>query len=238
MNSFVRWYSLIHRVLVGWLLRLVYGYRVEGAGNLPQHGGVLVACNHQSFLDPPLVQCALPRLVVFTPRQTLSQHWIYRLLTKCFATVPIQRGKADLAATRRLVDLLRQGEVVAVFPEETRTHDGRLRPVKGGFHLLSSRTGVPVLPMVIEGAYDVWPRGRKLPLLRGRIRVRVGPLLHLEDCSRKEAADRLQQAWLQLGGVPTSEPTAPSLDNPSHHNASPSDGSPADPVSPQGDAGE
>jgi 1-acyl-sn-glycerol-3-phosphate acyltransferase len=199
VNAFVRGYAMVSRRVVGLYLRLLYRFEVLGLEHVPETGGVLLVSNHQSFLDPPIIQVAIPRLVVFTPRATLHRSWLYRLLTQAMATVPLKRGSADLSATKRLLGLLEEGEAVALFPEQTRTPDGKLGAIKGGFHLLAARSRVPVVPLAILGAYDVWPKGHKLPRLRGHIEVHIGPPIGVADCSREVAIARLEDAWRKLG---------------------------------------
>ncbi len=189
------------RRVVQLIFLIFYRLEVTGKEHIPATGGCLLASNHVSFLDPPLVAAACPRTVVFTPRTTLGQSWVYRTLTWFAPTVPLRRGGADHGAARVLIDSLQEGRCIAVFPEETRSATGKLGPVKGGFHMLAARAEVPVVPVYLDGPFEIWPRQRSLPRLRGKIRVRFGPAFSAADKKRREAAPLLQQRWQQLGGI-------------------------------------
>ncbi len=183
-----------------WLLfRLLYRLRIEGAERCPRRGGLLVVANHQSLFDPPLLGVALPRVLVYTPRATLRRSRIYRLLTCGLDLEHVEREGRDVGAARRMIERLRRGEVIALFPEQTRTQDGCLGRITGGFHMLAAHAEVPVLPVLIEGAFEVWPRGRSRPRGRGRIRIRVGEPFEVKQMERGEAARRVEQALLELG---------------------------------------
>lgn len=201
MRRSVVWFTRSVAVVVRALLVVVYRLRIRGGERIPARGGVLLAANHASFLDPPLLQVSSRRLVVFTPRTTLDRSRLYRWLTGLCAVVPIRRGEADLGATRQILALLEQGEVVALFPEETRSRNGRVGEIKGGFHLLARKARVPVVPVYIEGTFDAWPRHRKWPRLGPRIQVRCGPPLTVWDMTRERAVVELRGAWQRLGAV-------------------------------------
>ena len=194
------WYRFL-RVIGQILSRVFYRLRVEGVELVPSEGGVLYAANHQSFYDPVLIGVASRRPVYFTPRKTLTQSRVYRLLTSWVPLVPVERGKAEVESVRRMIDLLRDGAALAVFPEQTRTSDGTLGRITPGFQVLAQRSGVPVVPVAIQGAYEVWPRRRRFPRIFGRIRVRFGEPIAPAGLGkdREGACHRLQQALFNLG---------------------------------------
>jgi 1-acyl-sn-glycerol-3-phosphate acyltransferase len=195
VNAAIHVAAAIARTLAGFYLRIFFGLSAEGAERVPRgEGGLILASNHASIFDPPVIACVTPRFVVFTPRSSLSGSWIYRIATCLMPVVALDRGKADLGATRRLVDLLREGYAVAIFPEETRTRTGRLGSLKGGFHLLARKAGVPVLPMYIHGSYEAWPRERTFPRRKGKIRVKFGEPMDLHLRPRAQAVRELEVA--------------------------------------------
>jgi 1-acyl-sn-glycerol-3-phosphate acyltransferase len=126
-------------------------------------GGLRVVANHQSFFDPPLLGVALPRVLDYTPRATLKKSWFYRLATSGLDLEHVEREGRDVGAARRMIERLKRGEAIALFPEQTRTADGCLQRITPGFHMLAAHAGVPVLPVLIEGAHEVWPRGQARP---------------------------------------------------------------------------
>ena len=124
---------------------------------------MLIASNHQSFLDPVLIGVAIPRPTTFMARSTLFRFAPFGRLLRSVKAFPVKRGRADLGAVREAISRLRAGWALLVFPEGTRTRDGRIQPLRAGFDMLSRRAGVPVVPAVVEGAYEAWPRQNLLP---------------------------------------------------------------------------
>ncbi len=169
----VIWTLVRHLVFV--LFRLMYRLRYAGQTNIPSQGPVIYAANHQSNLDPPAIGClvwdrpfiALARvgLFKFKPRA-----WMIRLP----GAIPLRRGRGDAQAIRAAIDQLNAGGCVLMFPEGTRSPDGTVRPFKAGILVLVKRTKAPVVPLAVEGAYDIWPIGQRFPRLRGRIKVQAG----------------------------------------------------------------
>jgi 1-acyl-sn-glycerol-3-phosphate acyltransferase len=198
VNLWVRIFTQLARIPVLLVCTVFYRLRTSGVEKLPE-GGVLMVSNHQSFLDPPVLQAAFRRMLIFTPRRSLHDHWLYRWMSVPMATLPINRGAADLVSIRKLVGLLKTGHVVSMFPEETRSTSGELGELRAGFHMLARRAQVPVLPVCVSGAFDIWPRQRKWPRLQGRLRVIVGEPLNVAQVSRTEAIHRVREALLQLG---------------------------------------
>jgi 1-acyl-sn-glycerol-3-phosphate acyltransferase len=144
-----------------WLLTLGWGYR-RGGRHLPADGPALLVANHQSFIDPLLVAMAAGRPLTFLARSDLFDHSPFAKLIDRYGAVPIDRGFGK-AGIERVLELLAAGRRVLLFPEGSRTDDGRLLPLKPGVSLLVRRAGVPVVPVGIAGAFEAWPRDRLLP---------------------------------------------------------------------------
>jgi len=147
--------------------------RAFGVRNVPTRGGVLLVCNHQSFFDPVLATLALPRECAYMARDSLFRTRVFRALIEALNAFPIKRGTADLGAIRETLRRLKAGALITAFPEGTRTQDGSIGPLLPGIILVARRANVPIVPAVILGAYEAWPRGRRFPRL-GRIRVAYG----------------------------------------------------------------
>jgi 1-acyl-sn-glycerol-3-phosphate acyltransferase len=179
------WYELLKRGLQ--LLALaVYRVRYSGRHNIPAEGGVLVVSNHQSHLDPPLVGIGCPRPMNFVARDTLFKLAPFRWLISSAHAFPIDREGMGLGGIKAALKLLKRGEMVLIFPEGTRTHDGEIAPFRPGFTALAVRSGAAILPVAIDGAFAAWPRSRGFPGL-GRIRVHYGvPLSPAEIAGRDE----------------------------------------------------
>jgi 1-acyl-sn-glycerol-3-phosphate acyltransferase len=192
--------TLVYRLcsLSSWLyLKLWHRLEVRGLEHIPRTGGVVLASNHQSHLDILIYGGCVPRHVCFVARDTLArQRWLAYTMRECGAVL-IQRGASDRKALRAMADHLELGDLVAIFPEGTRTEDGHLRAWKGGALLAARLAGVPLLPAGISGAFEAFPRGAALPRPR-RIRVAFGAPI---DSALPDAQERLIRAVAQLAGV-------------------------------------
>jgi len=136
--------------------------RIWGRENIPSAGPVLVLSSHQSFLDPILCQNWIWRPFYFVARDTLFKGF-WGALIDSFYTIPIKQDQPDISAMKAIIDVLRQGNIVCLYPEGSRTEDGKIDRVKPGFSLLVRRTNACVVPMVIDGAFECWPRTAKYP---------------------------------------------------------------------------
>jgi 1-acyl-sn-glycerol-3-phosphate acyltransferase len=145
----------------------------ERAERLPRHGGALLCSNHQSFLDIPLISHLTRRHVCFVARDSLADFAPLAWLMRRSGAVLIEPGKPDRAALREMIAHLEAGDLVAIFPEGKRSEDGTLGPFRAGALLAARQAGVPIVPVGIRGAFEAWPRDRRLPRPR-RIAARVG----------------------------------------------------------------
>jgi len=168
-------YALL-RLLSQLIFTLLFRGRVFGTHHVPRRGGVLLVSNHQSFLDPVLATLAIPRECHYMARHSLFQQpWLRRLITYLNA-FPVKRGTADLAAIKETLRRLHAGHAVLAFPEGTRTPDGSIGPMHAGVVLLARKARVPIVPVLILGAFESWPRTRKLPRPRPILVVYDRPL--------------------------------------------------------------
>jgi 1-acyl-sn-glycerol-3-phosphate acyltransferase len=169
--------------------------RAWGVEHVPRRGGVVLAANHQSFLDPPLVGAALSRQLYFMARRSLFDVPLLGPLIRAVHSFPVERDGADLGAMRKAIRILRAGGGVLLFPEGTRTPDGEVKTFKAGFALLASRARVPIVPAALHGAFEAWPRHRAFPTPGRRISVAYGEALPAPD--RDKAACRAAAAEVQ-----------------------------------------
>ena len=179
---------------------LAFRLRVFGRRHIPTEGPVLFVSNHQSFLDPVLIGVAQRREVHYLARETLFRHPIFRRLIVSLNALPVRRDEADMAAFKRALRVLRKGEQLLIFPEGTRTRDGGLQPIRPGWALLAARSGATIVPAIIEGAHDAWPRTAKVPRRR-RIAVAFGEPFQLATTDRDAmdaATERIRTTWARL----------------------------------------
>jgi 1-acyl-sn-glycerol-3-phosphate acyltransferase len=150
--------------LVAWFLfMLIFSFRCLGRSRIPRRGGCIIACSHQSFLDPIIIGFSSSRAVNYLARSTLFRNMVFAALIRSYGAMELERDEADVKALKRCVERLRRGEIVLLFPEGTRTRTGEIAPLKPGVFLMSARAGVPVVPAAVEGSLRSWPRGRLFP---------------------------------------------------------------------------
>lgn len=167
------WYDAL-RIVCRTLAAAVLKIRCEGREHVPDAGGVLVCSNHQSQLDPVLLGMAFDRRLNYLARQTLFRNPLFRLLILSLDAIPIDREGTGLGGLKETLKRLKRGEMVLIFPEGTRSEDGEIGALKPGFLSVARRSHVPLLPMVVEGAYESWPKGQAVPVPRV-IQVEIGP---------------------------------------------------------------
>lgn len=131
-----------------------------------QTGPVILAANHQSYLDPPLAGIACKRAIYFLARKSLLEVPVFGWLLPKLNVIPVDQEGADRSALKALIRILRRGDGTLVFPEGERTPDGNLQPALPGIGLVIAKTLAPVVPMRIFGAREAWPRDGKLHLFR------------------------------------------------------------------------
>ena len=164
-----------------------------GKENVPLKGAVLILCNHQCFLDPMFSQAWVRRPFSFVARENLYRGFFGWLIRSLYA-IPIRQGQADIGAIKTIIHVLKQGRAVCLYPEGSRSLDGRIAEIKPGFGLISRRAKVPIVPAVIDGAYEVWPRTQKYPKLHGRVNVMYGkpiPAEHIKEVGDEAFAAEL-----------------------------------------------
>ncbi len=155
------------------LFRGIFRVSAHGLENVPKEGPYIVASNHRSHLDPPVLNSVFPEPLVFLAKEELFKPplgWIIRHMR----AVPIRRGTGDLDTLEMTLELLRRGCKICIFPEGTRARPGEFLRPKPGVGLLAVKSGVPVIPVLIEGTDRVFPRGSRFPKPGPRIEVFIG----------------------------------------------------------------
>ncbi len=159
--------------------RAITRISIEGAlDELPRIGPLIIASNHASNLDVPVIgSWLIPRLgrrIQWLGKKELFEWPVIGWVAANGGVHPVDRGAADVEAFRLAQRILDEGHVLFVFPEGTRSPDGALQAARDGVALLALRTGAPIVPLGIAGSQGVWPKGQRLPHPGGRVTVRVG----------------------------------------------------------------
>jgi 1-acyl-sn-glycerol-3-phosphate acyltransferase len=166
------------RALLAILFRLYFilffRLKIYGKKNYVD-GSALVAANHASFFDPPLIGASLfPKKIYFLARDSLFDtklmHWA---LSNCL-TIPVKRGQENASVFRQILKLVKEGKKVALFPEGTRSEDGELHSPKEGIGMMVLRSKAKVIPIYLHGTYEAWSCHKKRPKLHGQVAVVIG----------------------------------------------------------------
>ena len=181
--------------IVRTALELLLGLRVEGGEYIPEEGGVILASNHVSYLDPPVIGVASPRELSFLAKRELFKFPPFGALISRLNAIPLDRSGAPRAALKKAIGLLQNGKMVLLFPEGTRSRTGALGEARAGVGMISVATGLPVVPVYVEGT------GKLLGALLGirGIRVRFGaPMFpHCIPGARKDRYRHLIEQVMQ-----------------------------------------
>lgn len=148
-------------LVVSRVARRCCSLEVVGREKVPADGGVIVAANHVSYLDIPILGCALARRADFLAKAELFKNPLVGWLFRRLGGVPIRRGALDRAALMEVRRRLARGRLVVIYPEGTRSPDERLGDPKPGIGMLAARAGVPVVPVYLAGTGEAWPPGAR-----------------------------------------------------------------------------
>jgi len=184
----MRWIYWFGWMLFGSAFRSLFGLKITGREHLVTDGAVLVASNHQSFLDPPLIGNLYQDEMVFLARKTLFKGF-FKWLYPQWNAIPVDQDRPDMASLKTIIRKLKEGNRVLVFPEGARTLDGELGEAAPGIGLIAAKSGAVIQPVRISGARDALPRG-SARLRFARITVAIGPPIRLSPEEIKEAGGK------------------------------------------------
>jgi 1-acyl-sn-glycerol-3-phosphate acyltransferase len=196
------WFYKVARVVLPTTLAQLYHLRASGTDHLPATGPAIVVINHQSEFDPPFVGVAFQRPLRYMAKIELFKHAWFRWAIEHLGAFPIRRGEGDREALRRSLEVLEAGQVLLMFPEGTRSIDGRVHEFLPGVGLIALRSGAPVVPAAMKGTEEIRREGR-LPSF-SRVRLTAGPPVILDDLQGRaskayaEASRRMMEAVSDL----------------------------------------
>ncbi len=167
------------RMLTRVLCRLFFGYRPVGAERVPTEGPILIAGNHQSYLDPPLVGSGVRRPCHFFAKRELFSVPILGALIRRTHAIPVRRGVYDPAALSRVSDILARGGALVLFPEGTRGNGIEFLPAKPGVGMIARQNHVPIVPAYVNGSENLWRALRKRSM-----RIYYGDPIPYEEIER------------------------------------------------------
>ena len=168
------------------LFYTVFRTRVYGRENIPKEGAVILAANHASNIDPPLMASLIERPVSYMAKIELFENPIFGAAIRRCHAFPVKRGASDRGAIKAAVTVLKEGHMLGLFPEGTRSKTGELQKAEAGIALIASMTGAPIVPVAILNSHRIFANGGLLPQLR----IMYGaPISFQCDRKSKEALD-------------------------------------------------
>lgn len=190
-------YTIARTCLKG-LFKVAYGHKsiLQETAIISQ--GAIIAANHASFLDPPLVAISWPEPIHFLARKTLFDVPLLNPIITNLNAHPLG-GSSDLSSLKLACKLIEEGKKILIFPEGTRSTDGSIAPFKQGIGMLAARAKCPIIPAYIHGSAKAWPKEKKYPsLFRAKTACVFGKPLMLEDFAGLEGKELQQQISLKL----------------------------------------
>ena len=179
--------------------KLFHGHRVYGLENLPK-GAAIIAPNHLSLYDPPIIGASIREELHFLAKQELFEYPLLGRLIRNLNSHPVTGAGQELQSLKMICQLLQKGEKVVIFPEGARSPDGEILPLKTGVSMLALRCNVPVVPVSIQGSFEIWPIQEKWPKLTGKTSCTIGKPIYPSEFSgmkKHEAMDALTEALLK-----------------------------------------
>jgi 1-acyl-sn-glycerol-3-phosphate acyltransferase len=146
----------------GAIARVAFQYRAYGQENIIEEGPAIMAANHQSYLDPPLVGITCRNELYYLARKTLFEKKLLGPIISRVNALPVDLSRGDLVAFRAIMNLLKEGHRTVIFPEGTRSLTGQIQRARPGIGMIIARTLAPVVPMRIFGSFEAWPKGGKI----------------------------------------------------------------------------
>jgi 1-acyl-sn-glycerol-3-phosphate acyltransferase len=193
------WY-ITAQALLQVILAAIWKVRVFNRRYEPTDGGVLYVSNHQSFLDPPMVGFSLRRPLHFMARDSLFTGGPFEWLIRSLNAFPVKRGRGDVKAMKEGLRRLKKGNCLVLFPEGTRTRDGHIGRFHSGAAMLAQRGADWIVPVLVDGAYECWPRSQKLPS-PGSIIAQYGrpiPNAVAREMEAQELMDHVRQQLIEI----------------------------------------
>jgi 1-acyl-sn-glycerol-3-phosphate acyltransferase len=195
-----RWHYRVMRRFFQVTMSGLWKIRVFNRHYEPTSGSAVYISNHQSFLDPMLMSFSLVRPMNYMARDTLFNTPIFKQMISCVNAFPVKRGTADLGAMKEAMRRLKAGGQVVLFAEGTRSEDGKLRPFLPGVAMLSQRAADWTVPVLIDGAFEAWPRSQMLPS-PGSVVVQYAPPIPQSVARSMPATDFVEMVRQQLIAV-------------------------------------
>jgi 1-acyl-sn-glycerol-3-phosphate acyltransferase len=207
-------YWVLKRVVLGPVLLMTFRPKITGKKHLPKQGAAILASNHMSFSDSIFLPLAVPRRITFLAKSEYFtgrgiKGWLMKKFFEGAGQVPIDRsgGRASEAAVNTAIGILKSGELLGIYPEGTRSPDGKLYRGRTGMARIAIEAGVPVIPVAMIGTYDIQPIGQVFPRIK-RVGIAFGEPIDMSQYAGRqrdpavlrEATNLVMDSLKKLGG--------------------------------------
>lgn len=175
------------------LLMVLYRAKHFGSDNIPLEGPVFMVANHQSFYDPILMGLGASKRHFYSlGRSTLYEKKWAAIMGSLTNSIPVEQGAGDVKAMKKCIEVLKDNQALMLFPEGARSLDGGVKKFETGAMLIIKRAKPQVVPVAIEGPFDIWPPGQKRPKLRGRMGIMYGDPIPAETLTAMKPEDAME----------------------------------------------
>ncbi len=200
------WVLSLLRPIVAFLSRVFWRMRWRNLEHIPMDGGLIIAANHQTYIDPFWICCLVKRPVRFLAWDAAFNWPIVGVCLRGFGAWPLQLEGTDPAPIRRSLQWIREGGAVVIFPEGGRGNaDGSTRKFKAGAVRMALEAGVPILPVTIRGGEKVWPNTYRFPRLRRPVEITYHPPIHVAPCEDEDTRQCARRETARLAEIVQSE---------------------------------
>jgi len=185
------------KILGFFIFKLFFHLDVYGKENIPCSGKFVIAANHASFLDPPLLGYICPKPIAYFTKQE-QLFGLFGMLITRLGAIPLSKSSMGTSDIRMALNVIMKGKGLLIFPEGTRSRSGKFLPAKPGIGFIVVRAGVPVVPVCIKGSFRAMPPGRNF-IRPGKIIIRVGkPLFYNHQQTYEEVAQDVMRKIVEL----------------------------------------
>jgi len=185
-----------YRFLLFIFFKVCYRNKVTGEFHLPK-GPCILAANHASFLDPPLLAGSTKEDLYFIAKIALFKRDFFSNFLKRLHAYPISGNASDLKTFKLVCGLIQEGKKIVIFPEGHRSHDGKIHTIKPGTAMIALKMDCPIIPVYLQGTFAIWPRNKRFPKMKGKTSCHFGEPIYpnqYSHLSKKEAQENLSKA--------------------------------------------
>lgn len=174
-------FYILLKIFIFPFIKLIWIDKINGTRNIPKRGGVIIASNHESYFDFITLYSIFPRRIYFLTGEIFFQKWQWRWIVKLTKQIKVDRNSKDKSESiKQVLNHLKKGDVIGIFPEGTRSADGKLQKAYPGVIKLALQSSCPVIPIGIKGTFEIMSRHKKLPKLIKKCEIKIGKPIYID----------------------------------------------------------